>query len=69
LEYDPANKTDRYGRLLAYLYRVPDGLNVNLEIIRQGYGHALLSYPHPYLDDYREMGRRARMLNKGLYAE
>jgi len=53
LEYDP----------------VPDGLNVNLEIIRQGYGHALLTYPHPYLDDYREMGRRARMLNKGLYAE
>lgn len=69
LEYDPANKTDRYGRLLAYLYRVPDGLNVNLEIIRQGYGHALLTYPHPYLDEYREMGRRARMLNKGLYAE
>lgn len=36
---------------------------------RQGYGHALLSYPHPYLDEYREMGRRARMLNKGVYAE
>lgn len=36
---------------------------------RQGYGHALLSHPHPYLDVYHEMGRCARMLNKGLYGE
>ena len=26
-------KQDRYGRLLAYLYRAPDGLFVNLEIV------------------------------------
>ena len=31
-------KHDKYGRLLAYVYRAPDGLFVNLEIVRQGYG-------------------------------
>ena len=36
---------DRYGRVLAYLYRAPDSLFVNLEIVRQGYGHAYTQYP------------------------
>ena len=27
---------DRYGRLLAYVFRAPDGMFVNLEIVRQG---------------------------------
>lgn len=31
---------DRYGRLVAYVFRVSDNLLVNKEIIRQGYGHA-----------------------------
>jgi endonuclease YncB( thermonuclease family) len=35
LETDPAlDRRDRYGRLLAYLYR--DGLNVNLALVRRG---------------------------------
>ena len=36
---------DKYGRALAYAYRAPDGLFVNAEIIRQGYGHAYMSAP------------------------
>jgi micrococcal nuclease len=43
-EFDK-NKQDKYGRLLAYVYRAPDGLFVNAEIIRQGYGHAHTKYP------------------------
>lgn len=38
VETDPNNEKDVYGRTLAYLYRAPDGLLVNLEIVRQGYG-------------------------------
>ena len=34
LRFD-TDRTDKYGRLLAYLYRAPDGLFVNLEIVRQ----------------------------------
>ena len=42
LRYDQT-KLDKYGRLLAYLYRAPDGLFVNLEIVRQGYGPRIRS--------------------------
>src|SRR3990172_5325406 len=34
LEYDQL-RYDQYGRLLAYLF-LPDGLNVNAELVRQG---------------------------------
>jgi micrococcal nuclease len=44
LEFDK-DKTDKYGRTLAFVYRAPDGLFVNLEIVRQGYGHAYTKYP------------------------
>jgi micrococcal nuclease len=47
LEYG-AERTDKYGRQLAYLYRAPDGLFVNLEIVRQGYGRAYTRYPFKY---------------------
>src|SRR5271166_1383701 len=36
---------DRYGRLLAYVFRGSDNLLVNKEIIRQGYGHSYTKYP------------------------
>ncbi len=35
LRFD-ANPRDRYGRLLAYVYRRPDGLFVNAELVRRG---------------------------------
>ena len=50
LDYEPDNRTDIYGRTLAYVYRVPDDLFVNLEIIRQGYGQSYTQYPFRYLD-------------------
>ena len=44
VQYEPGpSRLDKYGRTLAYLYRAPDGLFVNAEIVRHGYGHA---YPH-----------------------
>ena len=39
LERD-ATTRDRYGRLLAYVYRVADGLFINLSLIADGYGKA-----------------------------
>ena len=58
---------DRYGRLLAYLYRAPDGLFVNLEIVRQGYGHAYTRFPFQYMDLFRFYERKARSDEKGLW--
>src|SRR5688572_30604904 len=36
---------DRYGRLLAYVYRVRDGLFVNADLIRAGYAQPLAIAP------------------------
>ena len=43
LDYDQ-QRTDRYGRTLAYVH-LPDGTFVNAEIIRRGYGHAYTPLP------------------------
>jgi len=43
LERD-VDERDQYGRLLAYVYRVSDGLFVNLELARDGFA-SLLTYP------------------------
>ena len=66
LRYD-VERTDQYSRLLAYLYRVPDGLFVNLEIVRQGYGHAYTQFPFKHMELFRYYGNRARTAGKGLY--
>jgi micrococcal nuclease len=44
LVYD-REKTDRYGRTLAYVYR-SDGLFVNAELLRRGYAHVLYRFPN-----------------------
>jgi len=66
LRFD-VDRTDKYGRLLAYLYRAPDGLFVNLEIVRQGYGHAYTQFPFRHLELFRYYGNRTRTAGKGLY--
>ena len=66
LRFD-AERTDKYGRMLAYLYRAPDGLFVNLEIVRQGYGHAYTVFPFKHMELFRHYGAKAREAGKGLY--
>jgi len=61
-------RTDRYGRLLAYLYRAPDGLFVNAEIVRQGYGHAYVAFQFEHMDRFMVLQARAREAGKGLWA-
>lgn len=66
---DPSQgNTDKYGRTLAYAYRAPDGLFVNAEIIRQGYGHAYTQYPFKYVQEFRQLEGFARQAEKGLWA-
>ena len=67
LEYGQ-ERTGKFGRLLAYLYRAPDGLFVNLEIVRQGYGHVYTKYPFKYLELFREYGKKAAESGRGLWA-
>ena len=70
VEYETeAATTDKYGRTLAYLYRAPDGLFVNAEIVRQGYGHAYTRFPFKYMEQFREYERIAREAGKGLWGQ
>ena len=66
LRFD-TDRMDTFGRLLAYLYRAPDGLFVNLEIVRQGYGHAYTQFSFKHMELFRYYGNRARTAGKGLY--
>ncbi len=69
LEYRPGgDRLDDYGRTLAYLYRAPDGLFVNLEIVRQGYGRAYTHFRFQHMGAFRFYERRAREAEKGLWA-
>jgi micrococcal nuclease len=42
LTFERPGEKDKYARTLAHVYRAPDGLWVNLELIRQGYGQVYL---------------------------
>lgn len=60
---------DRYGRLLAYVYRDDDDLFVNLAMARDGYA-AVLTYPPnvTHAEEFRAAAAEARDANRGLWA-
>jgi micrococcal nuclease len=60
---------DRYGRLLAYVYRAADGLFVNARIIGQGYAYVLTIPPDvAHAGLFRRLARQARAHHRGLWA-
>ena len=61
------DRRDRYNRLLAYVYRAPDGLFVNLELVRLGYGYALVKYPFKHKDLFQHYEAQARQARRGLW--
>jgi micrococcal nuclease len=71
VEFDQANAAtghkDRYGRTLGYVFRDEDGMFLNAEIIRQGFGHAYTRFPFKLAREFREHERDARSRNAGLW--
>jgi len=68
LVYD-IERRDRYGRLLAYVYRARDGLFVNAELVRRGYATAVTFPPNvAHEREFRRLARRARMSGRGLWS-
>ena len=60
---------DKYGRLLAYVYRVKDGMFVNLEIIAKGYARLLTIPPNvTHVDKFVAAARNAERQNLGLWS-
>ena len=68
LEYESGSRTGKYGRTIAYLYRAPDGLFVNAEIVRQGYGRVYKAAPFKHRKPFDHHERRAKQIGKGLWA-
>jgi micrococcal nuclease len=60
---------DRFGRLLAYVYRVRDGLFVNAELARAGYARTLTIAPDVrYAARFAALVRAARDAGRGLWS-
>ncbi len=68
LEFD-IEKRDKYGRLLAYIYRVDDGLFINEDIIKNGYAYPMTIPPNiRFSDRFKQLFREARNEKRGLWA-
>ncbi|UGS34672.1 thermonuclease family protein [Capillimicrobium parvum] len=67
LRFD-VERRDRYGRLLAYVYRVGDGTFVNAALVRDGYARTLTVPPNVrYADRFAQLQRQAREHRRGLW--
>ena len=64
-----AGRQDSYGRNLDYLFRAPDGLSVNLELVRQGYARVHTGNQFDQRELFDFYGKRAQDAGKGLWAE
>jgi micrococcal nuclease len=60
---------DRYGRLLAYVYREPDGAFVNARLVRDGYARTLTIAPNvAHARELADLARAARRERRGLWS-
>jgi micrococcal nuclease len=61
-------RRDRYGRLLAYVYREPDGAFVNARLVRDGYARPLTIAPNvAHARELADLARQARRAHRGLW--
>lgn len=66
---DPkTNNRDLYDRLLRYVVRSKDNLDVNLALIRDGYSPAYKVFPHTRSADFVAMEQDAQERSVGLWA-
>jgi micrococcal nuclease len=64
-----AEARDRYGRLLAYVYRASDGLFVNEELVRRGYARPLTIPPNvAHEGEIARLATAARHAGRGLWS-
>jgi len=66
LEFEP-RKTDKYNRLLAYVYL--EGALFNVDLIQKGYGFAYKFFPHRYFNNFEQYERGAKENKVGLWAD
>lgn len=68
LVYD-VDRRDRYGRTLAYVYRIRDGLFVNAELVRTGFASTMTVPPNvAHAAEFVRLQRSARAAKRGLWS-
>ncbi|MDQ3573478.1 MAG: thermonuclease family protein [Actinomycetota bacterium] len=68
LVYD-VERRDRYGRTLAYVYRLSDGLFVNAALLRDGYAQVATFPPNvAHVEEFGRLQRQARAAGQGLWS-
>ncbi len=58
---------DKQGKLVAYVYRAPDGLSINEELIRCGFAAADTSYNFDERATFEAYQKKAQTQAKGIY--
>ena len=61
--------TDKYGRLLRYVWIHDGEFFVNAELIKQGYAFAYTRFPFRYLEEFRGYEKESKGRNLGLWDE
>jgi micrococcal nuclease len=61
------NEPNNTEMMSGYVYRAPDGLFVNAEIIRQGYGRADKAAAFKYTSEFQQLEKCARERCKGVW--
>ncbi|MCX6523574.1 MAG: thermonuclease family protein [Actinobacteria bacterium] len=60
---------DKYGRLLAYVYRAQDGLFINLELVTSGFANQYTFPPNvAHVEEFRSAAATARSQGIGLWS-
>ena len=64
-----AEERDRYGRLLAYVYRTRDNLFINATLVTGGYAVPLTIPPNvAHANEFRTLAAAARRKGRGLWS-
>jgi micrococcal nuclease len=64
-----AEPRDRFGRLLAYVYRERDGLFANAALLRDGFARTLTIPPNVrFAERFRALAAQARRAGRGLWS-
>ena len=69
IELSRIDTRDRYGRLLAYVYRADIGEMLNEALLRSGHAYADPRFDHEHKSEFARLERGAREDKVGLWAE
>ncbi len=68
VDHESGPRKDASGRRVVYAYRAPEGLFVNLELVRQGYARADAEFAYEHLELFKQHEARAKTAGRGLNA-